>query len=378
MNRFKRIACLCLATVLAATLCGCWDYTGLDSVTIVAGMAIDPAEEDGGYLLSIETIDSSVSPKSGPLKTIIVQSKGKSLLDAMDNAEEKLSGKLFYANMQLVVINEAIARDEGVMQFVEALMRLPDSRETVIAAISREETARSIISEQGDDQTVIYSYEISKKIRENSRMLGQVEKVETYKAFELALRPGSAFLLPALRKNPDSDAQEAMLSGMAVIRDGKMHAALNTNQTRDHLLLTGQAKNARFSFFIDDEEQHPATIELAKCRARRSFDYEGGVLRFEIEISADCALTEIGQAADAKRDFEQIQRVAEARLRDELLALDAHAREELGADILGLGRSVEQQDVALWRQLEGNWDAVFAASELEVNVKLNLTNTGLI
>ena len=84
----KKIITIIYLLFFSLLLSGCWDYTSLDEITIVSGMAIDQSEDKKGYHVSLEIFDTTESNKE-KIKTAIIESNGITLFDAIRNAKKK-------------------------------------------------------------------------------------------------------------------------------------------------------------------------------------------------------------------------------------------------------------------------------------------------
>ena len=150
----KKIASSLLILLLLIPLSGCWDYRGLDELTIVTGVAIDKKPEEDIYQLTYEIVDL-IEPikEKGPNRKLI-ESEGKTIFEAVRNAKRRVSNKLYFGHSELIIICEEIARNEDLNVVLDFLPGTSECRETINVVVSQK-TARDIIASEGIGHTVI-------------------------------------------------------------------------------------------------------------------------------------------------------------------------------------------------------------------------------
>lgn len=213
----KRCLCALLAACLMLPLAGCWNYRGLNEMTIVAGMAIDEAD-DGQYLMTFEVMDLSQPTKTEGPNSNLVFAKGGSILEAIRNAKRQLASKLYFGNMQIMVISHQVAEREGLDAVLDFALRDSEMRETMELVVSREETARAILSNDEKISGAV-SYDISRIIREDAKVTGSVFSAQFYRIYDDSRTPGINVVLPVfyLAPEPDSDKKHVEAYGLSLI-----------------------------------------------------------------------------------------------------------------------------------------------------------------
>ncbi|WP_442871503.1 Ger(x)C family spore germination protein, partial [Caproiciproducens sp.] len=106
----KKILCVMTCFVLLFSLTGCWSYHGLNDLTIITGVGIDFDPSTKEYLLAAEVVDSTASTKEAGTKTKIVESRGKTVMDAVRNAKKRLISKLYWGNNEVLVVGSELAK----------------------------------------------------------------------------------------------------------------------------------------------------------------------------------------------------------------------------------------------------------------------------
>ena len=175
MIAIKRWISSLLIVVLCLPLSGCWDYRGLNKISIVSGVAIDRQEDTKSYHLTIETIDFSAAGKESSGKSQLVETEGVTIYDAVRNAKKRLAKKLYFGDIKVIVISSQIAREEGINSVLDWFLRDIELRETTNPIISQEKTAKEILAANGVDDKII-SEEIEKMIDSDKKTTASTKK----------------------------------------------------------------------------------------------------------------------------------------------------------------------------------------------------------
>jgi spore germination protein KC len=142
MDKGKKLISLFLCCFSLVLLAGCWNYRGLNEMTIVSGIAVDRNPENGNFHLTFETIDMSIPVKEKGLTPRIIEAEGKTLFDAARGAKRRNDDKLYFGNTQVIIVSELIAKEDGLHSVIDWFMRDGEGRETLTFAISQEKNAR--------------------------------------------------------------------------------------------------------------------------------------------------------------------------------------------------------------------------------------------
>ena len=161
MKRFSHAFLAFAAACFCLTCSGCWDYRGLNQLTIVAGFALDEAP-GGGYLLSLEIISAS-SDESDASATKLIQSEGETIADAVYNIGTQFYNNVYFGNTDVLILSRSLVEKNGLYNLVDPLLRDNGIRDNLVILISGEQTAYELLTPQENENTVI-SFDINNKI----------------------------------------------------------------------------------------------------------------------------------------------------------------------------------------------------------------------
>lgn len=375
----KRLFSIILIICLCSLLSGCWNYQGLNKISIVSGVAIDKNPDNQNYQLTIEVFDLSGSAKEGGTKPQIVETEGATIYDAVRNAKKRLTKKLYFSDMQLVVISNQIAREEGIQSLLDWFMRNEKPRETFSTVISQEKTAKEVLTASGVDHKIV-AEEIEKILDADNRTTASTKNIDTYKVINILQdNKKSAVVLPAVHCVSNQDKKVVEVNGIAIFKAGKLQGYLSPEETRYYLFAVDEIEGGILTFPLKEEEKDILTFEIFKNKTKKSYVYDGNRLKVYYDIKTTAALGEVGADIDVskKDNIDKIKTVAATVFSNRLQTVIKKVQTEFGCDVFEIGTMIHKKDPALWSQLEENWDVYFQGIDVEVRPEFEIINTAL-
>lgn len=373
----KKILLIILLCSVLFTTCGCWNYKGLDELSIVAGFSVDINENGDGYDVAFEIIDASGDIKEG-VKTSIVESKGKTLFSAFKNARRKIQGELYLGDASVAVISNKLLEKEGIDTIIDPIMRERETRETIICVVSTSKTAKEILCGKMVDKGV-QSFAIEKMIEGDNRFSASSYNVEFYKVNCILNCEGISLVLPTIHHAENDHKEVAEIGGLAVFQGKKIVGYLKPEESKYFLFINNSISGGSFEF---NDKSGIGTSEFAmdiiQNRTKIKHSYVNNKIYIEISTETDMKLSELKKDADLleKTVFEKIRKQAEKTLQARIISLIKKAQFDLKSDIFGFGNEIYRNDYKLWKQIKSNWNNLFETMEFKVNTKVNIVNTG--
>lgn len=374
-----RIARLLLCCLLLLMLTGCWDYRGLDDINIVSGIAVDRIEETGELELTMELVNISSSEDSRTVDSLYITGIGKTIFDAVRNAKKKLYNQLYFGGTRMLIISSQIAKEEGILYIIDGLLRDGEPRESIIVAVSKEESAKALILTPGLDVRDV-SFEMARIVELNERGDTTSSKVALYQAYNMLKSEAHQLLLPAFHLTENDGKEVVEVEGMALFRDGKLVDYTSPEETKYLLLMTTTPKGASITFPTDASGENMLSLEVQRCKNKTDFKYVDGRLFIVVDVKLDLGILELYDAG-IKPDVEgllQLRGQTEAYIKAQMESLFASVQQDPGFDIFGYGQRVYEGHNALWEQIGSEWDAVFSQAVLTANVLVEFVNTGFL
>jgi spore germination protein KC len=366
------IAILCLALFLS----GCGNYRDLNEFDLVAGMAIDEAEE--GYQVTLELIDLGGSMQEG-VKSYTVSLEGATVPQALQQAKTMLSRQFHYGNMEVIVISQALAQ-QGIASLLDGFLRNVDIRETIQLAISLDDTASEIFAAKGRDLSVA-SYALSKMITQSNNTQFQPREVSIFNALDALHTPGKSLMLPAVGSKQEEEQEDAyiQLEGLAVFVEGNLRYTLPEGYVPIYLLVKDRLASHDLTFQLPGSDEN-STIHITQSKTQRSFEEGEDQIIFRLDVRAK---GQLGQSVvgtdlenpDQKAALEQAASQALGQQIQELLNYQLHNGDTNPADWL---YDVYLQDDSLWESIQSKSKEARPEVSMDVRVTMEILDSGIV
>jgi len=376
----KRIMCLILVCFLSFSFTGCWSYRGLDTITIVSGMAIDMDESGENYKLTFETVDLSKPIKQTGLKSKIIESQGRTILDAIRNARKIPTGKLYFGNMPIVIVSKEIAEAGGVEDIISWLLRDVEPRETIRIIVSKKKTAGEIFTLSKKNESVL-SYDILNTIQSDHMITASTIDMQIFQAYNAMNGEGIPLMLPAICCRESNGTLSPEIDGIAVFKDKKLVNFLTPTEARYYLIVMGKIKGGVLTFDIDGDGKFDTLYEITDNKTKNSFEYKDGQLKLKICHDIHVTLSELTLKDLDVMNTEQVKNftnVTQQLIEQSITDLVKKSQTIYQTDIFGIGSMVYKKKPKLWKELKPNWEEVYKNMEVEVETKVELLSTASI
>lgn len=381
MNKvaLKKLMVIITLIIICLPLYGCWDYVGLNEVGIVIGVAVDKDINTGNYKLTCEIIDLQNSSKEKGTKTTLVETEGVSLFDAVRNAKKRSATKMFFGTMEILIISEQIAKEEGIENSIDLFIRDAEPRETINVLISQEKTAKDLLKVKGITNSIL-STEIKTIIKKDHQITSKTGDIEMFQVYEILSDYGWQLTLPAFHAVMNNEQQTVESNGIAIFNGDKLIGYLSPDDTFYYLLATDEVQGGVFAFNYSDNDTITLEINTTKTKTSYVYDKEKDKFKMTIELAEEVFIGECKlRANDHSSDLvEEIQKKAQEDLSKEIKRVIKEVQTKYISDIFGFGNLIYRKDPDLWDKVSKDWDKYFAEMEIEVKPTIKIVNTGFI
>lgn len=376
MENTKSKCFFLLLILIIPLLTGCWNYREIDKLAIAGGMAIDKGENNN-YLVTIEIIDLEASGGEVDIKSKRIQMEGETIFDAVRNIIKVSAKKLYWIHTKVIIISKYIAED-GVIQILDWLNRDAEPRLTLNILVSKEETAKELLSQQSVT-TEIRSFEIEEMFN-GQKSLSESPNIEVNRFINDLAGEGISAVLPTIAVVINEGRITSELSGTAVFKADKLKGFLNEEETKYYLFITDEIKGGVITLKQHSESgKDNITLEILENKTRLKPEYKNGNIIMNIDVNTKVA---IGEQSTKKnyaqnRNLTVLKNNAKKLQEKKIKELIKKVQMEYDADIFGFGRVIKREIPDLWKQIGKHWDKTFKEIDVKVNVFVDIKSSGL-
>ena len=377
MKKIKLIIVITLSFVLS----GCWNYRELNDLSITTGLSFDI--KDNNYIVSYMTVNPSKDESesnSSENSTTIYKGEGDSISSAYNNLNSKNPKIPYIGHLDVVIISEDLAR-KGVMDTIDFLMRMPESRKQFYIILSKGTDATSILETLAPLES-FSSENISKSII-SSHINHSAIFVEQYNNFvSNLLDEGKSPILSGVEIDNYIDDQKSSqnskikIDTIGIFKDDTLLGWANEEQTTGIKILNNNAESVLLESTCDNKKM---ASTLNNIKSNMKITYNDKYPKINVDIYADGALTQINCSKDLsdKEIINELETEFENKLKKIIDNSISLVQKKYKTDIFGYGNYIYKNYYKKWNTIKDIWDEeVFPQLDIEVSTNINLESTG--
>lgn len=225
-----------LMILMSLMLAGCYDNDEIDELANVTALGI----EKDGFTFSIADTGSfsGEGDKGSESESICYFSKNKSIENAIDDVNRKISKKLSFSHMSVIIASKYSAK-QGIYDTVKYFEGMPDVRPQTLIAIS-----------QIKPYEYLKNLKLSLEVNPEKYFLNIFQKSSSYipvlkmSDYTNSVTCSADVIAPLISSNT-SEEENTEVTGAVLLSDGKMRAILNDLSI---LGLLNSTKNVSFDY----------------------------------------------------------------------------------------------------------------------------------
>jgi spore germination protein KC len=350
----KKLLSAMLCVLLTATLLlgGCTPSYDLNELSIVEGIGVDKLP-DGSYLITFQVFKPSTGGGGGNQTTTneteVMQSTGKSLFDASRNVTKQMGKKLYYSNVQALIIGKDVCLSDfpKLMDFFERNHEIVPSERVFMA----EDKAEDILTAKNADG-YISARDIS-LISQNSQYTSMVVDQPLYNIEKRQAEGTTDFALPVLSvKKGKSQSSSSGSSGggndiltinsMAVFSNNKLAGTLDPSETRGMLWMRETVEVKSGVIVVNTAEGGNASMEIIGSATKQTVASQGGEPCMNVDIGFTTRLAETQADVSSLNDdfFKELKTLQEKAVMDEAESALKLALQQDRSDVFDFGEKI--------------------------------------
>ena len=388
-----------LFSIMAASIffvSGCWSKKELSDLAIISAVGIDKNEE-GKYVKTIQfvnpgNVSSGLQGGGGgqsPAVTVY-SAEGDTIYGAHINASSKVSRRLYHAHANLVVINEELAKEEGINVLLDSFERYQEVRSTTKLVISHGTKAGDLMkSLTAVDK--IPADKINRTLEQTEQMKGENIMVSLQDFIKASQTSGMEPVLSGFRLKGDveegkkqENVQQSELNatleadGLAVFKDGKLIDWYEGETARGVVWLLDRIKHTEVELGWEGKK-HAIVYNVIRQNTNVLADTKKDYPDITVHIRAEGVIQEVTMPVNLSDPavISDIEKVAEKEIKKQLEQTIKRTQKNQ-SDIFGFGQVVYRKDPDKWKKMKRDWnEAYFPKLNVTVKVDAYIRGTGL-
>ncbi len=378
--------------ILFLLLAGCSNYKELNQLAIVLALGIDYNEDTKQYDITFQVVNPRGVPSSSAagggetLAVVNLSGSGYTLTEAARNTSLKFARKSIYYHTSLIVMGEAAAK-KGLSTILDSIERDPKIRANIPILLARDIKASKLLEiippfDKIPTKSLLGKLDntVTKYGGSNGAMVYQVISALKSQGREPVISAVSILGNPkkgASKANLESlDAVYTYLNGMGIFHDGKLVGWMDGEQIKTIQILANKMETTIITVPCGKGEH--LTMQVYHTKSKEEVKINQGVPDIGINVFMSGYMSEKLCVKDLTKEsvLGGVQKRAEKVVKAYIESSIKEAQ-KYKSDIFGFGENISRSDPKVWKQVQGDWDELFAKANVNVTVKVKIEEIGM-
>jgi spore germination protein KC len=351
----------------------------------MTGIAFDKGE-NGKIEITVQIVNPEAIKASeaggGNVKKLFsnVGSTGETVFDAARNLTAKINKKVYFGQVQLMVISEEFARD-GIIKIFDLFERDTEARRRADLIIAKGMEAKTVLKSESLMSRLPATHETEEL--ESSGYSGKTLKVTLIDALKVLNKKEYSFVLPTIYNSTKSGIafQEDLLTeGSAVIKKDKLVGFLDPLQTRGYLLSGDKIESTIINIPSPLNSKKTISIEIVRTKGKITSKIMNGKPVLSIEVSSEGNIGEQQEKEDLTKPdmIKTMEDAVQREMKDEIDNAVKITQKEYKSDIFGFIDEIYKNYYSDWVKSFHNWSNIYSQIPIKIEVNFKIRRSGLI
>lgn len=373
----RKAVCKLLSALLSGgllfSLSGCWNYSEIDDMSIVAGVAIDKNKAENNLQLTVEMVDTQGGLQQNQPSFKTISLTGNTIFDIVRNMISVTGRKLFWSHAKAIILSEEIAR-EGLIKVIDWYSRDTETRSDVYIFVATEKNARELLNLNSTTEAIM-SFELAQMMRDES-FASTAPVVEIWDFIDKLETSGNNAVAPLIYINEKNGQKNERVNGTAIFASDRMVGKLDGEETKYSLFAKNNIKGGVLEV---DNERGVSTysLEILSNKTKVKPKWVDGKLQIQIHTVTHTGLDEVMSSVSltGNESIPAIEKRAGEALQQDILSVIHKVQREYQTDIFGFGEIVHESMPKAWRKLQDKWPEEFENLDVTVSSKVIIQST---
>lgn len=379
VNHIRKITTF-LSVCLIFLMTGCSDLTEVDDINIVVALGIDETQQgqvrvtaEIAHLAAGSAGQQGQSPSDHLGESIVRESVGRTVEDAISQFESMIPHHLYLANNSMFVFGEEYAK-HGVNRAFDYLERDRHYRRNQLLVVTSG-TAEDVL--KANPEPMPYRAQaIRKLVEQSTRELKSVDSEQLRFVRDFLSPPGTA----VMARIDETTDNRLTNSGVGLFDHGKLVGFLNPHETEFMSLLLGQRGTMTIPVACPKGAQSDVgmTFRTINSDVRIVPRFSRNQLHLFVQVRGNAEVQRLCPNQKTGPDeLKQLEGVLNKAVEDGCQEVMDNLKTRR-IDAIKVGNLVYRKHPSLWRNVAENWqNDAFAHVEETFDVQFNLLRSGL-
>lgn len=372
-----------LVIITTLLLTGCYDNKELNNIAILSAVEINKI--DNNFIINAQIVNPQSPDKTTNIQApfIVYTGKGKSIQEAFRNIKLNSSRYLYPDHLQVIIINENIAKKD-VTEILDFFLRDPSIRTEFNVLIGRNDNILTVTTPIDE----ISSSSIVDTLKTNNKYLGVTNLITLNEMAIMTLNPNIEVILPSIKlenENTETDKEDNTkstkvssmyeLSGLAIFKDNKLLDYLSNDQSISYNIIKNHVENSIITYECDKNKY--LTVELITSKSKLKTKNEK--IDINIDLSGTINESSCNIKLNNEKDLQNIEKKLEIYLETKLTNDVNFIRNKYNSDVFGFLDEIYKHDYNTYLKVKDNWyQSTYKDIPINIKTKLNIVGIGNI
>lgn len=364
-------------------LTGCYDNKELNDIAILTATEINKINNN--FIINAQVVNPQAPDKSSNIEApfIIYTGTGKTIQEAYRQIKLSSSRYLYPEHLQIVIINENIAK-EDITQILDFYLRDPSIRTEFNVLIGKDENIISTTTPI--DQ--ISSSSILKTLETNNRFQGVTNLTTLNELTIMSLNPNTEIILPSIKIdniNDESDTTENTnstkvnsmykLSGLAIFKNNKLLDYLTDNESFSYNIIKNHINSSIITYECEKDKYLSAEIISSKSKITT----KNQKINIDINIKATINESACNLNLNHNNNLKLLENNLSTYLENNISNDINTIRNKYNSDVFGFLDEIYKHDYKTYLKVKDNWyNETYKTIPININTKINIISKGNI
>lgn len=379
----KGYAVFTLFIIVIVLAFGSFDTNELNENAFITAIGVDTDQENKGYKLSLQILNPAAFSNNGQGKSpfYVYEKNNKYYGITLSSLTEYIARKVNISHIQVVVINEKLAKEKGIKNIIESLLRPPLYPYTINVLMTKKNNASDFMYMQTKIEP-LSSREIASHVRNLKQEAGTASPVYPGKLKGYMEREGREAAVPVIDMNKNSKkgtkekpSNDIMVNGLSLFRNDKPVAWINNDLSKIYYLMTNQLERTILNAACSENGVFAMHVNSNKTKIKGEIIEKIPHFTIRTKIKGDLAESFCSNNTKRTDTIHALEKQMANEIESKIHKLISKTQKSK-TDVIGFGELLKIQDNKGWKEIKDHWYTHFNKAKFDIKVDVEIENVG--